>query len=171
MTARKSATKSATKTAKVETKKSDKRIYESRGRSVPLPAKDGNAKKAETGWENPTIFEILEDVPIPWTRVNVRDIVFPFEGMGVGHCFRFMRETNKGQNVYSAFVSYCRQPEHFHKRFVTRKISEEVLKGIEWTTWGCWREDDLTEAELAAKRKVIEEKQKLATIRRHARGK
>jgi len=137
---------------------------------VPLPAKNSKAKKANVDWENTTQFEILENVPLPWTRVNVRDIVFPFEGMKVGMSFNFMRETHRGQNVYSAAVSYCRQPEHFHKAFVIRKISIETIKGIEWTTWGCWREEDLNEKEVKAKQDKIDDVQKLAAQKRRARG-
>lgn len=156
-------------TTKKKTKKtSAARVYVSRGPSLPIPIKNSKEKKAKINWKNPTKFEILEDVPLPWTRVHVRDIVFPFEGMKVGHSFQFMREKDRGQNVYSASVSYCKQPEHFHKKFVIRKIKEEVTKGIEWTTWGCWREEDLSPEELTAKRRVIDEQQKIAAKKRRA---
>jgi len=133
---------------------------------LPLPVKTKNAKIVQTSWENPTAFELLEDIPIPWTRPTKRDIVYPFEGMRVGKSFQFMQIKDRGQNVYSAAVSYCRQPENFHKKFVTRKIKEDIFEGQMWTTWGCWREEDLSEKEVAAKQLLVNEKQQLALKKR-----
>ena len=147
-----------------------KRIYTKRESAKPSPVENSGEKKAEIDWENPTEFEILDGVPIPWTRARVKDIVFPFEGMQVGNSFLFMRESHKSQNVYSASVSFCRQPENLHKSFVIRKISEDFIDGVKWTKWGCWREEDLTDKEIKVKQDTINAKQKKATQNRRARN-
>lgn len=143
--------------------------YKPREITLPKPVVNNQAKKAQTDWDNTTQFEILEDVPLPWTRITSKDIAYPFQGMKVGTSFQFMREKGKSQNVYSASISYCRQPEHFHKRFVIRKVSAQMIDGIEMVTWGCWREDDLSPEEIAKKQEAINAKQKETTKKRHAR--
>lgn len=149
--------------------KAEKKIVRSYGGTIPLSVKNNTAKKAKTGWQNPTQFEILEDVPLPWTRITTREIIFPFAGMGIGQSFQFMKKEGEAQNTYSAACSFCKQPEHFHKRFVVRKISEERLNGVAMIKWGCWREDDLTEDEITTKHAKINVKQKAAIKKRHAR--
>ena len=163
---RSKGTKAKAKT-KVKNKQATK--YRTRESAMPLPVKNSKAKTAKTKWENTTEFDILEDVPLPWTRIGKGDIAYPFLGMEIGRSFQFMLEKDKGQNVYSATVSFCRRPEHFNKKFVVRKVRAEKLKGVDYIVWGCWRDPDLTPEELEAKTEKMEAEQRAATRNRRAR--
>lgn len=138
------------KLEKLKKEKAKKRLV--RMKNQPEPHANRKAKKSTKKWANPTPYEIYEEQPIPWTRPHAKDIVFPFLGMEVGQNFEFWRESHRGQNVYSATVSFCSEPDNFHKKFVVRKIGLETRAGIEWTRWGCWREEDLDAKEVAQKK-------------------
>lgn len=118
----------------------------------PEPALNTKAKKASNNFKNSTKYEVYEEQPIPWTRPAAKEIIFPFVGMDIGQNFEFFKEAHKGQNVYSAAVAFCQEPDQFHKKFVVRKISQEMRKGIMWVKWGCWREEDLDANEFAKKK-------------------
>jgi len=167
MTTRKAKKKAARKAKAKGTKRTYKKVL---GNTKPLPVKFAKAKILETDWENPTPYDILEDLEVPWTRSRVQEITYPFEGMPIGKGFPFKLELGKGQNVYSASVSFCRQPEHFHKKFMVRKISEEKIKGVVSVTWGCWREPDLTREQMAKKKKTLLDNQAINKQRRQEAG-
>jgi len=104
---------------------------------------------------NTTEYTVREGVPLPWGRIRRHEIEYPLDFMVVGASFQFMQDVKGASKVYSATVSYCKQEENFHKKFVVRKIKEEVIKGKELYTYGCWRMSDLTPEEIKAKKKQI----------------
>ena len=155
------------KLEKMKKDKEKRRIV--RMKNQPEAHNNRKAKKATNKWENPTSYELYEEQPIPWTRPAAKEIIFPFLGMEIGQSFEFFRETHRGQNVYSATVAFCNEPEQLHKKFVVRKISVEMRAGVSWTKWGCWREEDLDANEVAIKKNSMKEKRmKIIKARKEA---
>lgn len=142
---------------KTKAKRKTTRKYAKRARKKVTPFRAGRRTpvKGPKMTTNTTGYQVKTGVPLPWGRIRRNEIEYPLEFMEVGGSFQFMQDGKGASKVYSATVSYCKQEENFHKKFVVRKIKEEVLKGKEIFTYGCWRVSDLTPEEIEEKKEQM----------------
>lgn len=139
---------------KKKTKKSKSKRNPKPTKPEPRPGKRAQLKRPKMT-KNTTGYTVRERVPLPWGRIRRNEIDYPFDFMQVGASFTFQQGGKGASRVYSASVSYCKQEENFHKKFVVRKIKEETLGKKITFTYGCWRMSDLSKEEIGAKKKQI----------------
>lgn len=133
------------------------RKYAKRVKRKTVPFREGKRTptKGPKMTTNTTGYQVKTGVPLPWGRIKRNEIEYPLEFMDIGASFQLMQDGKGASKVYSACVAYCKMEENFHKKFVVRKIKEEVIKGKEIFTYGCWRVSDLTPEEIKEKKEQI----------------